>query len=71
MKKITKGIFLTVFLASLLLGSFISCVRGSADPKRTDTSIRELVYPLLQTRELETFNILKTQLASDSETLPT
>jgi len=69
MKKITKRIFLTALLAPLALGLFISCTRGSADSKRDDTSIKELVYPLSQTRELETFNILKTQLATDAENL--
>jgi oligopeptide transport system substrate-binding protein len=69
MKRFAKGIFLTALLALLVLVSFVSCAKGAANSKRDDTSLKELVYPLLQTRELETFNILHSQRAEDSENL--
>jgi len=69
LKKLAKGFLLTALLTSIAFGLFVSCVRGTANSKRTDTTIKELVYPLLQTRELETFNILYSQRAEDAENL--
>ncbi|MDR1802799.1 MAG: ABC transporter substrate-binding protein [Treponema sp.] len=64
-----RRVLLTALAAVLVFGVLAGCTRTSATSARTETGIKELVYPLLQTRELETFNILYSQRAEDSENL--
>ena len=69
MKKFTKTIFILALLAVFTVSAFSAGSTASATSKRDSTSIKELVYPLLQTRELLTFNVLNSQRAEDSENL--
>jgi oligopeptide transport system substrate-binding protein len=69
MKNLSRNVLLVVLLAALVLGTFGACQRTTATSARDNTSIKELVYPIIQTRELETFNILNSQRAEDSENL--
>ena len=64
-----KKLLFTITAFVLVFGSFTACGGGSAAKSGEGESIKELVYPLLQSRELETFNILQSQRAEDSENL--
>jgi oligopeptide transport system substrate-binding protein len=64
-----KKLFFTAAVLALVLGTFAGCRGGSATQAKEDESIKDLVYPIVQSRELETFNILQSQRAEDSENL--
>jgi len=75
MKKNTKKVFLAILMIALVFSAqniFAGGKPATADspaPAAKETRIKNLVYPLLQTRELETFNLLYSQRAEDSENL--
>jgi len=69
MKNFAKTIFVVMLLTAFIISAFAAGGSASATSRRDETSIKELVYPLLQTRELLTFNILYSQRAEDSENL--
>ena len=69
MKNSVKRVILPVLVILLVLGTISGCNKASGTSNRTETGLKELVYPLLATRELETFNILYSQRAEDSENL--
>ncbi|MCL2478375.1 MAG: ABC transporter substrate-binding protein [Treponema sp.] len=69
MRKFAKSIFVLMLFAVLTMNAFSSGGTASATSSRDSNSIKDLVYPLLQTRELLTFNVLYSQRAEDSENL--
>ncbi|MCL2833516.1 MAG: ABC transporter substrate-binding protein [Treponema sp.] len=69
MKRFAKTIFILMLLAGITVSAFSSGGAATAQSSRDSNSIKELVYPLLQTRELLTFNVLYSQRAEDSENL--
>ena len=69
MKNFAKTVFVMMLLTIFAASAFSAGSTASATSRRDDTSIKELVYPLLQTRELQTFNVLYSQRAEDSENL--
>ena len=69
MRKFAKTILVMMMVAAFAASAFASGSSASAQSSRDSTTIKELVYPLLQTRELLTFNVLYSQRAEDSENL--
>ena len=65
---IVKKLFFAAIACALVLGTFAGCQKGAAKVSE-DGSIKDLVYPDLATRELETFNILQSQTSGDIDTL--
>ena len=65
-----KKLFFTTTALALVLVTIAGCRGGSATESAEEGgSIKNLVYPILQSAELETFNILQSQKADDGDNL--
>lgn len=69
MKKLFTGMMAIMLVAAMLLGGCETGTTGSAGAAKSGESIKNLIMPILQTRELETFNVLHSQRAEDFENL--
>ena len=69
MRNLAKTFIVLALLTVFTVSAFSLGQTAQATSRRDESSIKELVYPLLQTRELLTFNVLFSQRAEDSENL--